>query len=76
MSERCVCEEVGMKGCHNDFPKLLRRLFVAVRSSVHRILFAGELAQEIAHNPRVFVRLLLHLALADGVERTEKPHLL
>jgi hypothetical protein len=40
------------------------------------LLLAGKLTQQIADEPRVLVCLLLHLALSNGVERAEQPHLL
>ena len=39
-------------------------------------LLAGELAQELSYNLRALVRLLLDLAFANRVERSEKPHFL
>jgi hypothetical protein len=33
-------------------------------------------SQQLPHNPRTLIRLLLNLTLTDRVERTEKPHFL
>jgi len=40
------------------------------------LLLAGNLTQEIADDPRVLVRFLLHLTLSNGVQRAEQPHFL
>lgn len=40
------------------------------------MLFAGKLTQELSHDLRAFVCLLLDLAFADCVERSEEPHFL
>lgn len=40
------------------------------------MMFTGKLTQELSHDLRTLVGLLLDLAFANGVERPEKPHLL
>ena len=48
-----------------------------ISTSLHRpLLLARKLAQQIPNNPRVLVRLLLHLTLPDSVERAKEPHFL
>jgi hypothetical protein len=40
------------------------------------MLFAGKLTQELSHDLRALVCLLLDLAFADRVEGPEEPHFL
>lgn len=40
------------------------------------MLLAGQLTQELSHNLRALIRLLLDLAFADRVERAKEPHFL
>lgn len=40
------------------------------------MLFAGKLTQQLSHNLRALICLLLDLAFTDCVERSEEPHFL
>lgn len=59
------------------FQSLLRffvhRVFIG---AVAFMLFAGKLTQQLSHDLRALICLLLDLTFADSVERPEEPHLL